>query len=476
MRIACVYAPHVPLQALVRRRPELRKQPVAVVSGGPASLVLACSRSAHGLGVRVGMSAITARQRSAEVRVELRDLEAEEQLEAAMVEALYGISSRVEAEGLRRAAVAASVKTAAALARPAAGGHAGKLAALALRAANATNATSAAVVQAPALAEAVEPRVPGAATLFCEVPSGMRGATFGTRVLEVAAALDVAVRVGIADDRFTAWVAAWRGMVPHGGEESPVVAVPRGGSAAFLAPQPLSLLNISPEVQQMLMILGVRTLGEFADLPAPSVARRWDCDLQALARGEGGAELYSVKPGAGPLREEVAVGDELSLGAAVALLAERVALRLAGRGGVAAAMEVTTHGESGAESVTLWLVPPLHQAEELADRIGRAVAEGQVHRLGVSISLGSLGSLGSPVAEPERQAQAAEHEGKRAEPADLQIDEALDVASREAPMIGMSGTLLRWSEAPAGLEAHRRTRRGKQRRRVVSAQARLFGE
>jgi protein ImuB len=178
--------------------------------------------------------------------------------------------------------------------------------------------------------------------------------------------LDVAVRIGIADDRFTAWVAAWRGTA-NGGEEAPVVAIPRGGSAAFLAPQPLSLLNISPEVQQMLVMLGVRTLGAFADLPAPSVARRWDCDLQALARGEGGAELYSVKPGTGPLREEVAVSDELGVGAAVALLAERVALRLIGRGGVAAAMEVTTHAEGGAESVTLWLVPPLHQAEELAD-------------------------------------------------------------------------------------------------------------
>jgi hypothetical protein len=39
----------------------------------------------------------------------------------------------------------------------------------------------------------------------------------------------------------------------------------------------------------------------------------------------------------------------------------------------------------------------------------------------------------------------------------------------------MAGALLRWSEA-AGPKGHRRTRRGKQRRRVVSAQARLFGE
>lgn len=475
MRIACVYAPHVPLQALVRRRPELRKQPVAVVSGGPASTVLACSRSAHGLGVRVGMSAITARQRSAEVLVELRDLEAEAQLEAAMVEALYGISNRVEAEGLRRAAQArAAAKP---VASRAGGTQVGKLAALALgqgvKSQSASGAGNSAAAAAPGAADSLEPHVPGASTLFCEVPAGMRGATFGTRVLEVAAVLDVAVRIGIADDRFTAWVAAWRGPSTAGIEETPVVAIPRGGSAAFLAPQPLSLLNISPEVQQMLVMLGVRTLGEFADLPAPSVARRWDCDLQALARGEGGAELYSVKPGTGPLREEVAVSDELGVGAAVALLAERVALRLVGRGGVAAAMEVTTHAESGAESVTLWLVPPLHQAEELADRLGRAVAEGQVQRLSVTITLAEP----AVIAEPEpAQAKAEPRDARDGKQTELQIDEALDVTPSEAPMIGMSGTLLRWSEAPAGPQGHRRTRRGKQRRRVVPAQARLFGE
>ncbi len=470
MRIACVYAPHVPLQALVRRRPELRKQPVAVVSGGPASTVLACSRAAHGLGVRVGMSAITARQRSAEVMVELRDLEAEAQLEAAMVEALYGLSSRVEAEGLRRAAQARSAAKPAVASRSG-GVQVGKLAALALgQAANSATATTSA--DRSGATDAHEPHVPGASTLFCEVPAGMRGATFGTRVLEVAAVLDVAVRIGIADDRFTAWVAAWRGTA-SGGEEAPVVAIPRGGSAAFLAPQPLSLLNISPEVQQMLVMLGVRTLGEFADLPAPSVARRWDCDLQALARGEGGAELYSVKPGTGPLREEVAVSAELGVGAAVALLAERVALRLGGRGGVAAAMEVTTHAEGGAESVTLWLVPPLHQAEELADRLGRAVADGKVQRLSVSIALAEPAASGAPEAAPAKTTPREERAGEQGV---LQIDEALDVTPSEAPMLGLSGTLLRWSEAPAGPQGHRRTRRGKQRRRVVPAQARLFGE
>ena len=311
MRIACVFAPHVPLQALVRRRPELRKQPVAVVSGGPASSVLACSRAAYAMGVRVGMTAIAARQLSEagaqpELQIELRDLEAEAQLEVAMVEALYGLSSRVEADGLRREQQAREEASRKAAAAPLAGfGTAGfGTAGAAGFGRSISRGVDRGVEQgrggrAPSIGRGVaEPAVAGGATLFAEVPTGMRGATFGTRILEVAAALDVAVRIGIADDRFTAWVAARHGR----SDDAPVVAVPRGGSAAFLAPQPLALLDISPEVLQMLVALGVRTLGEFASLPAPSVARRWDCDLQALARGEGGAELYSVKPGTGPLR------------------------------------------------------------------------------------------------------------------------------------------------------------------------------
>src|SRR5204863_8971423 len=83
---------------------------------------------------------------------------------------------------------------------------------------------------------------PGGAhlALYCEVPSKTRGTSFGDRMLELTDALGLTTRIGIADDRFTAWVAAAHGGVPS--EERGVVSVPRGGSAAFLAPQPVSIL------------------------------------------------------------------------------------------------------------------------------------------------------------------------------------------------------------------------------------------
>ena len=105
----------------------------------------------------------------------------------------------------------------------------------------------------------------------------------------------------------------------------------------------------------MLEALGVRTLGEFAALPAPSVARPLEADYQALARGEGGAALRAVRAGGGDPRghrrrpreraRRRAAPVTSSGPAAVAIVARRIALRLAGRGRLAARLEVCRLGE-----------------------------------------------------------------------------------------------------------------------------------
>lgn len=86
--------------------------------------------------------------------------------------------------------------------------------------------------------------------------------------------------VGVADGLFTAELAAR----DNGGG----VVVPAGGSAAFLAPYPLSVLERS-ELADLLRRLGIRTLGQFAELPSGHVAGRFGADgalAQRLARGE----------------------------------------------------------------------------------------------------------------------------------------------------------------------------------------------
>src|SRR3569623_1780452 len=161
-----------------------------------------------------------------------------------------------------------------------------------------------------------------------------------------------------------AGVSAAGGRADVGG----VTSVPRGGSAAVLASRPLSLLAIPTEVQHMLEALGVRTLGEFAALPAPSVQRPVEADYQAHARGESGTHLRAYVPEA-PVREEILVGgnvldraDAVRGPAAVALVARRLELRLARRR--------REHG-SCASALRLWPCPARRRARCLPRAVRR---------------------------------------------------------------------------------------------------------
>ncbi len=72
-----------------------------------------------------------------------------------------------------------------------------------------------------------------------------------------------ALRVGIADGRFTATLAARHGLL-----------VPRGEAAIFLAPHGVEVLG-DPDLAGLLVRLGLPTLGAFAALPTDAVARRF---------------------------------------------------------------------------------------------------------------------------------------------------------------------------------------------------------
>ena len=334
MRIACIHVPQFALQCATRLDPSLRGAAIAVVSGVEpgrersgvlhAPVVLACSRAAWSLGVRLGMTATAVRSLSSNVSIVTTNPLAERETVRAIADALLAVTATVDTGG-----------------RVGAGG--------------------------------------AHLAMYAEVPAKTRGTSFGDRLVELLGELGISARIGIADDRFTAWVAAAYGV--HGAEgeghehrDGAVVNVPRGGSAAFLAPRPLSLLAIPREVQHMLESLGVRTLGEFAALPAPSVARPLEADYQALARGDSGALLRPYHPEA-PVREEIVVSagtvlelpGSLSGPAAIAQLSRRIAMRLAGRGRGAARIDVTmipTEGEM--REVPLTIDGAISDAEELA--------------------------------------------------------------------------------------------------------------
>ncbi len=88
-------------------------------------------------------------------------------------------------------------------------------------------------------------------------------------LLATVAELEVSgARVGIADGPFAAEQAA------RAARESPVGIVAPGASAEFIAPLPVGLV-VDPRTATLLNRLGVRTLGEFAALPADDVRRRF---------------------------------------------------------------------------------------------------------------------------------------------------------------------------------------------------------
>jgi protein ImuB len=328
MRVACLYLPSFPLQTLIRRAPHLAARPLAIASDGCSPRLLSVSRAAFDAGIRPGMSPAQARGLAPELIVR-----AEQSLSvSAALDAL--------AESL--------------------------------------------MVVSPAVDVGDGSTHPHKA-IFVEVPSGSRGATFGDKLLAATKRHGMQARVGIADDRFTAWVAA---AVPDQfspGENQLLrfsqscTTVPRGGSAVFLAPLPLSILPLDDHLRQILASLKIRTVGDFAALPPPTIARRharWTStgvDVHELARGASSAALSRFRPQDNVvelLELEDHATDVEPIAFVLHPVADRIADRLRGRRRAASGITVSLH--SGGDAVTSWRVPlpqPTASARGLLDAV-----------------------------------------------------------------------------------------------------------
>jgi protein ImuB len=111
------------------------------------------------------------------------------------------------------------------------------------------------------------------------------------------------------------------------------VLVPEKDERAFLEPLPLSLLPLSRERYQELEGLGLRQIGELADLPAAAVGERLGPDGRRawrLARGGKRTRVRGRVP-AGELAEAMSfpdpIGNELTLRRAFQALLERLLAR-----------------------------------------------------------------------------------------------------------------------------------------------------
>lgn len=293
MRIACVYLPSFALQVHGRQAPHRVGSAFAVIHGprdskgeliGPKRKILVCSKAAWNMGLRPGMTATQARALAPDADLLPSDPTLYKHALEALADAFLALSVTVDIG-------------------------------------DSDNKT-------------LQPHL----SIYLRVPSKTRGDSFGHKLLTALDRQGYRGRIGIADNRFTAWAAA-QIRPPKEGElfSQEYCTVPRGGAAAFLAPLPIHLLPLNQDVQQMLETLGICTLGDFAALPPPSVGRRWNrdgIDFQSLAKGEGPTLLQGFSP-KDQVIERICLDEEVTTTEALSFslrpVADRACDRLRGR-------------------------------------------------------------------------------------------------------------------------------------------------
>lgn len=175
-------------------------------------------------------------------------------------------------------------------------------------------------------------------------------------------------RVGIADSIFAAKQAATRA------QPGDVYCVAPGGSAAFLAPLPVSLLGVE-RVVTLLARLGIRSLGDFAALSAADVETRFGPEgtrLHAMASGHD----RSVQLGRTPPPEltldvefEPALDRVDEIAFTIRARAEQFIQALTERGLACTGITVTYERDDGSRSERTWLHPRTFTAAEVVDRV-----------------------------------------------------------------------------------------------------------
>jgi protein ImuB len=237
VRIACLLVPDLPLAAELRAHPELVGRAVAVAAApGPRAELIAVSPEAARQGVRPRASVAQARASCSALCVRVASPALERATRAALLDAAFACAPR---------------------------------AALAPRASGAYAAEAAVYLDAS-----------GIGALFSSEAGFAAALTARARKLGLPAA------AAVAASRTVAHIAA-RGL-RNGGD---VRVVPSDDEVAFLAPEPLDLLDIEDTLAERLTSFGLRTVGDLLSLPRRSLGTRLGpevLELIALARGEEG--------------------------------------------------------------------------------------------------------------------------------------------------------------------------------------------
>ncbi|MEA2455725.1 MAG: protein ImuB, partial [Thermoleophilaceae bacterium] len=243
-----------------------------------------------------------------------------------------------------------------------------------------------------ALGAEVESDRAGAAFFESAGLHGLHGGGLAGVLAEAGRALGAGARFGAAPSRFAAHAAALQ-VRPRRGRRAYVVE--ESDVRDFLAPLPVALLRTRPELQALPEVferLGIRTLGEVAELPSRAVAERFGHPgLLAHDLAQGRDFPLEPRRPPEPVSERLDLPDAASgqqLERALELLIARVLARRERRGRSLRALAVSArfvaggtwrtavtlrHASADPERILLTLAPKLSELPAPADSLALEV-------------------------------------------------------------------------------------------------------
>jgi protein ImuB len=313
MRLACVYVPQLALQAALRRCPEARDAPAALLvsHGKDKPRVTELDLAARRAGVRPGMTAAQATAATPDLRLFTATAADAEAGAATLADVGYAFAPRVAREGERIFFAAEDLKRLYPLGEP-------------------------------AIAQALQAH---------------------------AARLGFGARVALASTKGAARVATRAQALA-------VVPEDRAGARAFLAPLPIHLFTDDDELRAAFRRWGTRTAGAVAALPVEAVALRLGTAGAAVARAARGEDDEPFLPTLPPdvLEEAVELDYPLyeiePLAFVLRGLADRAIARLTGRGLACAGLTLRLALDPrGLDVREVPLAAPTREAKTLIDLV-----------------------------------------------------------------------------------------------------------
>jgi len=204
-------------------------------------------------------------------------------------------------------------------------------------------------------------------------------AELGQKVTGAVTQLGYDCGAGVADGMFAALLASRDALPAAGGSAEPVRAepvriVPPGGTPAFLAPRAVTVLG-EPDLADLLVRLGIRTLGEFAAIPVAEAGNRFGAQgllAHRLARGLDPRPL-AARPPTADLAVQVEFDPPAERSEQVVFAAKTLAgqlhVKLAASGLACVRIQVHVTGENGGESIRLWRHDGLLSELAVAERV-----------------------------------------------------------------------------------------------------------